>query len=396
MPLRPAIWTTRLTTPGAGAFALLFGLEAFSRALVTAALPIQSMAIVGSDEGVSTLFLVGSVAALSMAVIVPRLTEWLGRARLCTLAVGIGIAAAGLFTLQDLPTQVAGFVLRACGVAILYSGLSLFIMEHIRRRELGRSEPLRMLSVGIAWTAGPAAGVQIEALWGPDAPFAASAGMMVLVLVYFWALRFRRLPIVRPSTGRRFHNPFASLADFLAQPRLVLALLHAIGRGMFWGSFVIYTPLYALATGLGAGVGGLLVSLGSGFMLLMPVWGWAARRFGIRRVSLAFFPAGAVSLIAAGSLTHWPWLGAACLIFGAFTMTVIDGYGNTLFFRACKPSQRTAMTPIFSAQRDLAEISHAGLFAILLSFFPIQVVFITLGLVLTGLALLSTRMHSRL
>ncbi len=49
------------------------------------------------------------------------------------------------------------------------------------------------------------------------------------------------------------------------------------------------------------------------------------------------------------------------------------------------------MTPIFSAQRDLANIGHAGIFAVLLGFFPIQAVTITLGLVLFGGALLATR-----
>lgn len=396
MPITPVVWITRLTTPGAGALAILFGLEALGRALVTVALPVQTLEIMGSDEGVSSLFLVGSVSALSVAFVVPRLVLWLGRARLCSLAIALLAASSALFVLQEIPSQVAGFVVRACAVAMLYAGLSMFIMGHVRRRELGRSEPLRMLSVGIGWTLGPAAGVQIETLWGPWAPFAASGLTALCLLLFFWVLRFRNLPIVQPANRRRVENPLAHLAEFLSQPRLVLALLHATGRSMFWGPFVIYTPLYAMATGLGAGVGGLLVSIGAGFMLFMPVWGWAARRFGIRRVSLIAFPIGAVSMAAAGFLSDWPWIGALSLICGACAMTVIDGYGNALFFRACKPSQRTAMTPIFSAQRDLANISQASLFVVLLSFFPIQAVFITLSLVLLGLTLLSTRINRRL
>ncbi len=396
MPTRPAVWMTRLTTPGAGAFAVLFGLQAFGQALITVALSVQTMEIVGSDEGVSRLFLVGSLAALSMTFVIPQLARWMGRARLCTLAILFILASAGLFMQQGLGTQIAGFVFRFCGIAILYAGLSMFIMDHIARGQLGRSEPLRMLSIGIAWTEGPLCGVQIENLWGPWAPFAASGAVACMLLTYFWCLRFRKLPIVRPAKARGIENPFANLADFLGQPRLVLAWLQAIGRGMFWVSFVIYTPLYAVATGLGPGIGGLLVSIGSGFMLLMPLWGWAARRFGIRRVSLIAFPVAAASVTAAGLLSAWPWLGALMIVCGACAMSVIDGYGNTLFLRACKPSQRTAMTPIFSAQRDLANMAQAGLFAVLLSLFPIQAVYLTLGVVLSGLTLLSVRIHQRL
>jgi MFS family permease len=392
----PVVWTSRLTTPGAGAFAVLFGLEALGRALVTAALPLQTYELMGSDEGVSTLFLAGSVAAIAMAFVVPRLVLTIGRARVTSLGMLLVAAAAGLFTFQELPSQVLAFVARACGVAILYAGLSLFVMDHIRRAELGRSEPLRMLSVGLGWTLGPAAGVQIELLWGPDAPFLASALAALTLLGYFWVLRFRHLPIVRPNPDRRVAPPLGHLAQFMAQPRLVLAFVQATGRGMFWASFVIYTPLYAAATGLGAEIGGLLVSIGNGFMLMMPLWGWTARRYGIRRVSLVAFPLAGLAMTAAGWLSFWPWVGAIAAICAAGAMSIADGYGNALFFRACKPSQRSAMTPIFSAQRDVANIGHAGIFAVLLSMFPIQAVYITLGLVLFGMTLLATRINSRL
>ncbi len=64
--LRPA-------RPGAGAFALLFGLESLGRSVIAVVLPIQTLRVMGSDEGVSTLFLVGALAALCLAFLIPRL-----------------------------------------------------------------------------------------------------------------------------------------------------------------------------------------------------------------------------------------------------------------------------------------------------------------------------------
>jgi predicted MFS family arabinose efflux permease len=253
-----------------------------------------------------------------------------------------------------------------------------------------------MLSVGAAWTVGPLLGVGIEALWGAWAPFVASAAVALVLLGYFRRLRFDDRPVCAPKDQRRAVSPWANLAGFLAQPRLVLSWVQAIGRTIFWASFLIYTPLYAVATGLGAEAGGLLVALGSAFMLMTPVWGWLARRFGIRRVSVAAFTLSAAAMTAAGLLAATPWLGAACIVAGVGAMSIIDGYGNALFYRACKPSQRLAMTPIFAAQRNVADITQAGLFAILLSFFPIQVVYLTLGAMLLGLAVISTRIHARL
>lgn len=387
--LRPA-------RPGAGAFAVLFGLESLGRSVIAVVLPIQTLQVMGSDEGVSALFLVGAVAALCLALLIPRLIARLGRVRLSALGILFMAAAAVLFVFQDLPAQVLGFVLRAGGFAFLYAGLSLLVMELIPRGKLGRSEPLRMLSVGIAWTVGPLLGVRIAALWGPWAPFAASAAVALVLLGYFWRLRFGDRPACAPKTQGRTASPGTGLAGFLAQPRLVLSWVQAIGRTIFWASFLIYTPLYAVATGLGAEAGGLLVALGSAFMLMTPVWGWLARRFGIRRVSVAAFSLSAAAMTAAGLLAATPWLGGACIVAGVGALSMIDGYGNALFYRACKPSQRLAMTPIFAAQRNVADVTQAGLFAILLSFFPIQVVYLTLGAMLLGLAIISTRIHARL
>ena len=388
--LRPA------RRPGAGAFAVLFGLESLGRSVIAVVLPIQTLQVMGSDEGVSALFLVGAVAALCLAFFIPRLIERLGRVHLSALGILFMAAAAVLFVFQDLPAQVLGFVLRAGGFAFLYAGLSLFVMEHIPRDKLGRSEPLRMLSVGVAWTVGPLLGVWIEALWGPWAPFAASAAVALVLLGYFQSLRFGDRPACVPKTQSRAASPWANLAGFLAQPRLVLSWVQAIGRTIFWASFLIYTPLYAVVTGLGAEASGLLVALGSAFMMMTPVWGWLARRFGIRRVSVAAFSLSAVAMTAAGLLAATPWLGAACIVAGVGAMSMIDGYGNALFYRACKPSQRLAMTPIFAAQRNVADITQAGIFAVLLSFFPIQVVYLSLGAMLLGLAIISTRIHARL
>ncbi len=396
MPTRPVVWMSRLATPGAGAFSILFGFEAMARALVTSALPIQTLRLMGSDEDVSLLYFVGSASALSMIFLIPRLAEWMGRARLCSLALVMIAAAMILFTMQAVPSQVAGFVLRASGIAILYAGLSMFIMDRIKRNDIGRSEPLRMLSVGISWTVGPIIGVLLNEHAGDWAPFAGSALMMALAFIYFWTLRVRDLPIVRSAKRRQQRNPFANMGVYLRQPRLRLALVHAIGRGMFWNCLIFYSPLWASSRGHDPALGGYIVSAGSAFLLGVPLWGWFARRYGIRRVSLFAFPVAAIGTLLSTLPFASPWTGAACLVMAAFAMTIIDGYGNALFLRACKPSQRTEMTPIFSAQRDIGDVSHAAFFSVVLIFFPIDAVFITVGVVLTGLTVLSTRINARL
>ena len=367
-----------------------------SRAVIVAALPIQTQALFGNDESVSTLTLIASVAALSIALILPRLTVAIGRARLCTIGLIMLAAAALLFILQMMSTQVLGFVIRAVGAAIFYSVISMYIMDHVRRDEIGRSEPLRLLFIGLAWTLGPIAGVYIEEFGGPWSPFAASAMISLGLLVYFHVLRFGNQPAIGTEAHRVQTVSWSAVQRFIGQPRLVLAWLHAWGRGFVWGSFNLYAPLYALHIGLGNRAAGILVGVGSAFMLAMPVWGWLARRFGIRAVSIVCFPVACLGMLASSILTATPYLATGCLIMATLSMSIIDGYGNALFLRACKPSERTMMTPIFATHRDASEIGQAAIFAVLLIFLPIPVVFVVAGIVLIGLSRLAPYINSRL
>ena len=72
----------------------------------------------------------------------------------------------------------------------------MYIMDHVRRDQIGRSEPLRLLFIGLSWTFGPIIGVYIDSWGGPWAPFAASAVISVGLLTYFLVLRFSNQPAI--------------------------------------------------------------------------------------------------------------------------------------------------------------------------------------------------------
>ncbi|MDW3204736.1 MAG: MFS transporter [Alphaproteobacteria bacterium] len=391
-----AVWLRRIKSPGAETIAILFGLEALARGTASAVLPIDTVRLLGSDEAVSLCVLAGSAVAIPSVFAAPALARRFGRATLLSLScIGGGLAAI-LFALDLASAQVLGFILRALGVALVSVCLNLFVMDYVRRGDLGRSEPLRMLSLGTGWFVGPMIGVALSQYVSSAAPYYFSAAAMLALMLLFWALRFRSAPGVRPTTNRKFRNPLASLGAFMRDRRLLHAWLNATGRGFFWMSFFIYTPIYAVNTGLGEFAAGALLSLGAGGMMGMPLWGWLTRQFGIRRIAMLTFGAAAVGCLGAWGFSHMPYLGAAGILAAALAMAVNDGYGNALFFRACRPSQRTEMTPAFTTYRDVAEIGHAAIFAVLLSLLPIEIVYLVLALILAALSILSRTVHPRL
>jgi ACDE family multidrug resistance protein len=391
-----AVWLRRIKAPGAETIAILFGLEALSRGTASAVLPIDTVRLMGSDEAVSLSVLAGSIVAIPVVFAAPALARRFGRPGLLTVACLAALIAAILFTLKIVETQVLGFVLRALGVALVSVCLNLFILDYVRRGDLGKSEPLRMLFLGIGWVIGPMLGVFLSQYVSAEAPYYFSGGVMLILLVMFWALRFKSAPGLRRTGNRSFKNPLSNLGEFLRQPRLLHSWLNSTGRAFFWMSFFTYTPIYAVKTGLGEVMAGALLSLGTFGMILMPVWGWLARRYGIRTVASLSFGAAAVGCLAAWGFAATPWLGAAGIVAAALAMAVNDGYGNALFFRACRPSKRDAMTPTFTTYRDVSEISQAASFAILLSFLPIQIVYFVLAVLMAGLAVMSRTIHPRL
>jgi len=58
----------------------------------------------------------------------------------------------------------------------------------------------------------------------------------------------------------------------------------AASRSSWWSMFYVYAPIFAVTAGLGAEIGGVVTSIGTGWIWLVPVWGWVGRRFGLRRL----------------------------------------------------------------------------------------------------------------
>src|SRR3546814_9940748 len=81
------------------------------------------------------------------------------------------------------------------------------------------------------------------------------------------------------------------------------------GRNVWWVVYFIYVPVYAVESGLGAEVGGAIVSMGTGFMFLAPITGRLVRRVGLRRVFLCGYLLGSVSTFLVAAASGHPWIG---------------------------------------------------------------------------------------
>jgi hypothetical protein len=269
--------------------------------------------------------------------------------------------------------------------------LQLYILDHIRKVDLTRSEPIRLAISTFAWVVGPASGVWLYSNYGPIAPQLAAICAAILVLSVFWYLRLHD-KVNLPSGTLQSFNPLANVARFATQPRLRLAWAIAFGRSCFWATFFTYGPLLMIEGGLDKKVGGYIISASQIFLLSAFAFGALAKRMGVRAVIALCFAMISISTFAAGLVgVHSPAIAAGLLLVASLFASGIDSVGGIPYLRAVRPFERQRMTAVYRTFIEFSDIVPGFIFAIALSFFDIGVVFIILGICLSSLAYITWR-----
>jgi len=395
MHVRAPVWLKAAGKPGAKSFAALFALESSARAILATIIVVDVQTLTGSAALTSLVFFGVAFFGLCANFTIPGLIRRVGRRWVYTVGAVALILASLLMMERTMPAQVGGMALRVFGVVCFNICLNLYILDTLRGQQINRLEPLKLFMAAIPWTFGPAAGVWLADEIGHAAPFWFSIVSAVVLLLFFWFLRTKENSPL-PAMRRPPPNPLRHIAAFLAVPRLRLAYTIAITRSTFWSMYFVYGPLYCIEAGLGAQVGGYLVSAGNAFLFIAPVIGWVARRWGIRRLVVGAFVLSAGACLGAAAFASLPWVAALLLLIGAYGAFVLDVTGNIPFLRLVKPSERQSMTPIFATYREFADFVPPGIFAVLLIFWKLPVVFIATGLWQALAALYATRLPRRL
>ncbi|WP_373504514.1 MFS transporter [Aestuariivirga sp.] len=377
---------------GAYTFAAIFAVESFVRALNSTVVSLQAYDILGSAQKVSVLSTSVSITVLAVTLMLPHVLGRLRRRWAYTFGVVLLMAASLALASHVLAGQAAGMLMRNVGAAIANITLSLYILDHIRRNDLARAEPLRLSLSTFSWMMGPATGVWLYVSlgpWGPQLAAIASAGVL---LVIFWYLRLsENVSAPRPVNLKRF-DAISNLRRFTSQPRLRLAWLIAFGRSCFWTTFFIYGPLLIVESGLGKTLGGLMISASQAVLLTAWVSGRIARTHGVRKVIAGAFMLCCVTSLGAGLAgTSAPYVAMGCLLMGSVAASALDGVGGIPFLRAVRHRERQEMTAVYRTYIDCSELIPASVFAFALLWLPIGMVFVILAVGLAGIGFIAWR-----
>jgi len=378
--VRHPVWLPAVRPPGARTFALLYALESIARASISSVIPIQAYDLLKDEQQVSMLYTLVALLGLSATLFMPMAIARFARRFVYTAGIVSLMAGSLAFLADTLPTQVAGMLLRVMGASALSITLNLYIMDHIRKTEFVSAESARMAWSTLSWTGGPALGVFLYSHYGLWAAHLVVLVSATVLLALFWYFRLSDNVAIRPGKVRAA-NPLANIGRFVRQPRLRLAWLIAFGRSCFWTTFFVYGPILMVATGEGKLAGGLLVSAGNALLFTALVWGRAGKRFGARNVMAgAFFVIAAMLLLAGLAGETSPRTAAGFLLASAFFAIALDALGSTAFMRAVRAFERPQMAAVYRTYLDLSELLPPLAYSVVLAFFGLGAVFVTLSL----------------
>lgn len=374
-----AVSTTARRKPGIAAFAALYGLDSTARALSLNVMPVQAHEIFGDDARVSAVYFAVTVVGFLGAFAIPGLMHRFGRRWVYSAGLLAGGLALVALVPADAPGQVAGQMLRALAGSASTISLMLYVLDTIPRWDMARYEPMRLFAGALPWGLGPWVGIELYKHFGVAAAALAALAAALAALLLFRRLDLRDNPVL---TSRKPPSPLASIRRFVRQPRLRLAWLIAFGRSGWWSMIFVYPALYFQARQIDPALGGLFVGAANLLLILGPLYGWAGRRFGIRRpIMLGFFGTGAGTLLAVLLFDRPPAFAASLLAAAGFAV-ILDGLGNVPFLRAVRPLERPQMTSVFRTYIDLGAALPFAVFTALLTLFDQRAVYLAYGLFL--------------
>jgi len=377
--------------PGALTFSALFFVESVARATLVTVLPLTAFTVFGDKETVSLVYTVVALLALCISFAIPALVRALSRRWTYTLgAVLIGLCGVLVGSGAGWAIPIA-MLARTCGAAMLNITLSLFILDNIGRKDLVRSEPLRLGASTLAWSAGPFLGVWLMQRYGVLAPSAMSVAAVGLLVAGFWALRMRDGASIRPGRAEARH-PLEAIRRFAAQPRLRLAWAIAFGRSAFWLTFFIYVPILMVEGGLGPTAAGVAVAAGNLMLFTNFFLRGVVARHSLRRVLGTAFLSAAALVLATGAVSPFsPAAAGVAMVAAAFFVATIDGLGPIPFLRAVRAYERPAMTTVYRTYLDASELLPPMAYFFLFMAFGYPGAFVALALLLAGVGALTLR-----
>ncbi|MDO9525218.1 MAG: MFS transporter [Gemmobacter sp.] len=379
--------------PGVRSFAVLSGLDAGIRSMLVSVFPLEMYRAFGDAGTVSAIYFSIGCCSLLFGLMVPWITSHLPRRWTYTLGIGFYLLGQ-MAAIVGGPFMGLAVGFNALGTVTVYICLNAYVLDYIRKTDLGRNESTRMFYGALAWSVGPVLGVVLVNIWRP-LPFMVATVLAITLMTTFWVMRLGNGKVITKARGPTV-NPLVYLPRFFAQPRLIAGWVFAVIRSSGWWVFVVYLPIYAIEAGLDNRIGGASLSATSVMLFGAPLMLRWMQAHSVRRAIRTGFMGAGLAFCLASALSGFPVVAVAVLMGATLFLLLLDVSGGLPFLMAVKPSERTEMAAVYSSFRDVSGIFTPGLAWAVLLIAPLPMLFAAMGAALFGCWALAGRLHPRL
>ncbi|WP_102108866.1 MFS transporter [Oceaniglobus roseus] len=387
-------WLRHPPTPGVRGFATLAGIEAVARGILISVYPLAVFKALGDAALVSAVYFAVGLASLASGLLVPWISRFVPRRFVYIFGCLLYATGAFLAIQGSAAALIAGLLCTTAATVTCFVCFNAYVLDYIARADLGKCETSRMFYSALGWTVGPALGVFLLKAWAP-APFLVAAAAALAMATVFLVLRLGNGKLITRSR-RPPANPLAYLPRFAAQPRLVAGWLFAVIRSCGWWVYVVYLPIFAIESGLGDRLGGIVLSVTNGTLFLTPLMlRWVQRRSLRRAIRTGFLAAGLL-FSGAALAASLPWITVLALLAGSGFLILLDISAGLPFLLAVRPAERTEMSAVYSTFRDVSGIATPAAAWAVLAVAPVAGVFLASGLGLLAAYALAGRLPPRL
>lgn len=376
--------------PDVHAFVAVGAMEAVVRGIMLSVYPLLMYRAWGEAAVVSKWYFLVGVVSLLTGLSVPLLARLVSRRWAYSMGVGLYLLSAGFGFAGGTWTTMA-LLCHVTGTAIVFVCFNAYVLDNVDKTGFGRLESRRLMFGAIGWTIGPVLGVWLLK-FGPAAPFAIVGVGALTMLAAFWTLGLSAGRVSRQTRGASV-NPLGFLRRFAGQPRLVAGWLFAVLRSCGWSVYTVYVGIFAVQSGLGEQIGGIVSSLANAGLFLAPLMlRWMHRRSVRHAVRAGFLMAGC-TFVLGGLFSPFPMVTVVILVLASYALVLLDVVAGLPFLMAVKPSQRTEMSAVYSSFRDVSGIITPGLAWVVLQFSPLAGVFVMAGVALLVAWIIAGKLH---
>ncbi len=301
------------------------------------------ISIVLAEHGANSVIvgLVGTTMFAAFTLASYPIGAWIDRIGAKPVLIGgLVVYGVSLLLFAFINSIALFFVMRfieGIGAAAISVGTETMIGQLSRPHERARRMSFYALSVGAGWALGPMAGALLFQVH-PGLPFYASCAFSILAAAAVWA--------AIPKTGDSSHVVESFLKSF-SLPLLVPISAGAL-HGYLMSSLVTLIPLYLKRIDIDeTAMGGIITAVIFGTILSQLPIGYAADRYGKRRVLLAAAALAAIVFVVMPLGTTWYSFVITGALLGACAGTFYP-IGLSLIGEIVKPQRLGAANALFS------------------------------------------------